>query len=104
MTDEQIEAAIEAIQGMLAAKAVSDPAKVIEAVAEPAALPAPPARKRRKAVKKQAGLGADVGSDVGTHSDVANMPMISTEILQMDPKAASMFAFSRPSCKTDARC
>jgi len=28
----------------------------------------------------------------------------STEILQMNPKPASMFAFSRPSCKTDARC
>jgi hypothetical protein len=27
-----------------------------------------------------------------------------TEILQMNPKPASMFAFSRPSCKTDARC
>ena len=26
------------------------------------------------------------------------------EILQMNPKPASMFAFSRPSCKTDARC
>ena len=28
----------------------------------------------------------------------------STEILQMNPKPASMFASSRPSCKTDARC
>jgi hypothetical protein len=27
-----------------------------------------------------------------------------SEILQMNPKPASMFAFSRPSCKTDARC
>jgi len=26
------------------------------------------------------------------------------EILQINPKPASMFAFSRPSCKTDARC
>jgi hypothetical protein len=26
------------------------------------------------------------------------------EILQMNPKPASIFAFSRPSCKTDARC
>src|SRR5260221_14493215 len=31
-------------------------------------------------------------------------PPDSTEILQMNPKPASMFAFSRPSCKTDARC
>src|SRR5262249_57425871 len=27
-----------------------------------------------------------------------------SEILQMNAKPASMFAFSRPSCKTDARC
>jgi hypothetical protein len=27
----------------------------------------------------------------------------SSEILQMNPKPASMFVFSRPSCKTDAR-
>src|SRR5215831_16881158 len=26
------------------------------------------------------------------------------EILQMNPKPASMFAVSRPSCKTDTRC
>ena len=45
MSDEQIEAAIEAIQGMLDAKAAGEAAKVIEAVAEPAALPAPAARK-----------------------------------------------------------
>src|SRR5215813_2915701 len=29
---------------------------------------------------------------------------ILSEILQMNPKPASMFAFSRPTCKTDARC
>src|SRR5215471_3887346 len=29
---------------------------------------------------------------------------LSSEILQMNPKPASMFAFPRPSCKTDARC
>ena len=29
---------------------------------------------------------------------------ILSEILQMNPKPASMFAVSRPSCKTDARC
>jgi hypothetical protein len=40
MSDEQIEAAIEAIQGMLAARA-DEGAKVIEGTAEPAALPAP---------------------------------------------------------------
>ena len=42
MTDEQIEAAIEAIQAMLAAQA-DEAAKVIEGTAEPAALPAPEA-------------------------------------------------------------
>jgi hypothetical protein len=41
MTDEQIEAAIEAIQGMLEARAPSDQAKVIEGTAETVALPAP---------------------------------------------------------------
>jgi hypothetical protein len=32
------------------------------------------------------------------------LELLWTEILQMNPKPASMFAFSRPSCKTDARC
>jgi hypothetical protein len=41
MTDEQIEQAIEAIQAMLAAREAGEQAKVIEAVPEPAALPAP---------------------------------------------------------------
>ena len=45
MTDEQLEAGIEAIQAMLEQRA-GDQAKVIDAVSEPAALPAPP----RKAV------------------------------------------------------
>jgi hypothetical protein len=40
MTDEQLEAGIEAIQAMLEARA-GDTAKVIEAVPEPVALPAP---------------------------------------------------------------
>ncbi len=40
MTDEQIEAAIEAIQAMLEQRA-GESAKLIEGIAEPAALPAP---------------------------------------------------------------
>jgi hypothetical protein len=48
MTDEQIEQAIEAIQAMLAARAPGDQARVIEGVAEPAALPAPPRKAKRK--------------------------------------------------------
>ena len=48
MTDEQIEAAIEAIQGMLAARAAAEGAKVIDAVPEPVALPAPSRKPRRK--------------------------------------------------------
>ena len=48
MTDEQLEAGIEAIQRMLEARA-SDQAKVIEALPEPAALPAPPRKAKRKA-------------------------------------------------------
>jgi hypothetical protein len=48
MSDEQIEQAIEAIQGMLAARAAGEGAKVIDAVPEPVALPAPSRKPRRK--------------------------------------------------------
>jgi hypothetical protein len=41
MTDEQLEAGIEAIQAMLAARALGDRAKLIESTAETVALPAP---------------------------------------------------------------
>jgi len=41
MTDEQLEAGIEAIQRKLEARASGDLPRVIEGVAEPAALPAP---------------------------------------------------------------
>ena len=47
MTDEQIEEAIEAIERMLEARA-GDQAKVIEAMSEPVALPAPSHKPRRK--------------------------------------------------------
>src|SRR5215510_15116736 len=47
MTDEQIEQAIEAIQTMLEARA-GDQAKLIDAVPEPVALPAPSRKPRRK--------------------------------------------------------
>jgi hypothetical protein len=50
MTDEQLEAAIEAIQNMLAARDAGASAKVVEGVAEPAALPAP--RKPRHKAKR----------------------------------------------------
>jgi hypothetical protein len=48
MSDEQIEACIETIQGMLAARAAGENAKVIDAVPEPVALPAPSRKPRRK--------------------------------------------------------
>jgi len=48
MTDEQLEAGIEAIQRMLEARAASEVAKVIDAVPEPVALPAPSLKPRRK--------------------------------------------------------
>jgi hypothetical protein len=48
MSDEQIERAIEAIQAMLAARDAGEQAKVIEAVPEPVALPAPSRKPRRK--------------------------------------------------------
>ena len=41
MSDEQLEAGIEAIQAMLAARALSDRVKLIEGIAETVALPAP---------------------------------------------------------------
>ena len=41
MTDEQLEAAVEAIKNMLAARDAGASAKVIEGTAESAALPAP---------------------------------------------------------------
>ena len=41
MSDEQLEAGIEAIQAMLAARALGDRAKLIEGTAETVALPAP---------------------------------------------------------------
>jgi hypothetical protein len=47
LTDEELEAAIEYIEAALAAKA-GDQAKVIEAVPEPVALPAPSREPRRK--------------------------------------------------------
>jgi hypothetical protein len=68
MSDEQLEAGIEAIQAMLAARDAGANAKVIEAVEEspsPGELEGPkPRRTRRKA-------GRDVGSDVGTAPDEA---------------------------------
>ena len=47
MTDEELEAGIEAIQAMLAARDAGS-AKMIEAVPEPVALPAPSRKPRRK--------------------------------------------------------
>jgi len=41
MTDEQLEAAVELLQGMIDAKLVGANAKLVEGVAEPQALPAP---------------------------------------------------------------
>jgi hypothetical protein len=48
MTDEQLEAGIEAIQRMLEARTPGDQARVVEGVAEPVALPAPSRKARRK--------------------------------------------------------
>jgi hypothetical protein len=46
MTDEQLEAGIAAIRAMLAAREAAEGAKVVEAVAEPVALPAPRAKRK----------------------------------------------------------
>jgi len=64
MTDEQLEQGIEAITAMLEAR-TGESAKVIDAMPEPAALPAPrqTRRKRRK---------TDVGTAVGGDGDEVN--------------------------------
>jgi hypothetical protein len=67
MTDEQLEAGIEAIQAMLAARDAGSQAKVIEGLAEPAALPAS-ARKAKRKVRKSE---RDVGH-VGTADESGN--------------------------------
>jgi hypothetical protein len=51
MTDEQLEAGIEAIQAMLAQREAGAGAKVIEAMPEPVALPAPAPKTTRKVRK-----------------------------------------------------
>ena len=48
MTDEELEAAVEMLQGMIHAKLAGANAKVVEGVAEPVALPAPSRKPRRK--------------------------------------------------------
>jgi len=48
MTGEQLEAAVELLQGMIEAKLAGANAKVVEGVAEPAALPDPSRKPRRK--------------------------------------------------------
>jgi hypothetical protein len=52
MTDEQIEAAIEAIQGMLAARAAGEGAKVIEGTAAPVEESPPPESRKGRKVRK----------------------------------------------------
>ena len=48
MSDEQLEAAIEALQAMIDGKLSGESANVIDAVPEPEALPAPPRKAKRK--------------------------------------------------------
>jgi hypothetical protein len=62
MTDEQLEAAVEALQAMLAARDAGSQAMVIDAVPEPAALPAP-RQAQRKRRKSDLGKGNVMGSD-----------------------------------------
>jgi hypothetical protein len=59
MTDEQLEAGIEAITAMLAAR-TGETAKVIEGVAEPVPTPR---KTRRKIRKTDQGVGASVGTE-----------------------------------------
>jgi hypothetical protein len=65
MTEEQIIDAIEAIEGFLARRS-GEQAKLIEAMPEPAALPAPARKTKRKRRK------SDVGLAVGSEEEGAN--------------------------------
>jgi hypothetical protein len=69
MSDEQLEAAIEVIQGMLAAREAGEQAKVVEAVPEPVGLPAPSRKPRRKrgAEAKASPLLPDEQGDSSSH-------------------------------------
>ena len=66
MTDEQLEAGIEAITAMLAARDAGGAAQVIDAVPEPVALPAP-RRKAKRKVRKSERVG-----HVGTADESGN--------------------------------
>jgi hypothetical protein len=61
MTDEELERGIEAIKQMLEARA-GDQVKIIEAVPEPVALPAPSRKPRRKVRKSDRLAGPGVGT------------------------------------------
>jgi hypothetical protein len=66
MSDEQLEQAIEALEEFLAKREAGANAKVVEGVAEPAALPAPARKTKRKRRK------SDVGLAVGSEEEGAN--------------------------------
>jgi hypothetical protein len=62
MSDEQLEQAIEALEGFLAKREAGANAKVVEGVAEPiAALPAPSRKARSKARRTEGEMRADMG-------------------------------------------
>jgi hypothetical protein len=61
MTDEELERGIEMITAMLAARDAGASARVINAVPEPVALPAPSRKARRKARRTEWEIGADMG-------------------------------------------
>jgi hypothetical protein len=68
MTDEQLEAGIEALTAMLAQRDAGASAKVIEAVREPAALPAPARKAKRKVRKSERDVGHVGTADEGGNS------------------------------------
>ena len=65
MTDEELEAGIEALRQMLADREAGSNAQVIEGIAEPAAPPAPPTAKRKRR-KPDGNGGPFVGEDAET--------------------------------------
>ena len=62
MSDEQLEQGIEALTAMLAQREAGANAKVIEALSEPAALPAPARKAKRKVRRSDQVVGPSMGT------------------------------------------
>jgi hypothetical protein len=108
MSDEQLEAAIEAVEAMLEQRA-GEAAKVIEGQAEPVALP-PPSRKVRRKVRRTPGVEP---SDRYAHSAARPCPLALTardpdgpirEVLQDSPNETLWNVLARTYLKIAEGC